>query len=116
MRLLALVWHQMAPAMRSRWFRLTLSLTPAGRISNFPDNVLPSASKNSGKPFDNLDRDIGFAMLDLLHVALAQGREVGQFGLRHLSPNAETVDVLTDDLAPFHWPQLARKGTVLDAL
>jgi hypothetical protein len=55
-------------------------------------------------------------MLDFLYVPFAQVGEVGQFGLGHFSLHAKSIDVLADDLAPFHGLQLARTEAPQDAL
>jgi len=81
------------------------------RTPDFSNNVLPSTFKNSGKLLHDFNRDVGFAMLDLLDVAFAEIGEVGKLGLGHLDPHPQAVNILADDLAPFHGLQLARITT-----
>ena len=45
------------------------------------NDVFPTAVENAREFFYHIDGDVGFAMLDLLDVPLAQLNEVGELGL-----------------------------------
>jgi len=72
------------------------------RLANRTYNFFPVTPKHFREFFNDLDRDIGLAVFNLLDVSLAQLNEIGQFCLCPSNFHPQSIYILANGFSPTH--------------